>query len=255
MLPVRISRRPAAGGRKWADARPACLASALIIGGCASVSGKSDYDRDVSFTALRTFVWVDAARDSLDTGAASDPFLQRRLRRSVERELLDRGFVEGSGAAPVDFVVTAYAINASASYAARQSERRSGPRISFGFGIGFAHPWGYGYGYPRCCRFGYPYFGFPYWGFPYWGYPFVGYPFGFWHPWVGLTWGAAPVYEIPEGHLPGTLVVDVWDARTGQLIWRGWAEGALLSAPEAGDLPQFIDKAIGKIMKTFPPEG
>jgi hypothetical protein len=254
MLPVRISRGPTAEGRKRAGARPSSLAIALVLSGCASVSGKSDYDRGVSFASLRTFVWVDADKDSTGADAASSPFLQRRLRRSVERQLLDRGFVAGGGAEPVDFLVTAYAINASASYTAQQSGQLSGARISFGFGVGFGYPWWYGYGYRGCCRVGYPYYLFPYWGYPYWGYPYVGYPFGIWFPWVGLTWGAAPTYEIPEGHLPGTLVVDIWDARTGHLIWRGWSEGALLSAPETDELPEFIDMAVGKIMEKFPPE-
>ena len=257
MLPVGIARRRVTVGRSWAFAIPISVVLALIVGGCASVSGKSDYDRDVSFAALRTFVWVDAATDSSDVEAASDPFLQRRLRRSVESELLDRGFVAGSDAAPVDFVVTAYAVNAPAGNAARQSERRSGG-WSFGVGLGFGSPWWYGYGYRRCCRFGYPYFGYPYWGVPYWSYPFVTYPLGVWYPWVypwvGISWGAGRIYETAEGHLPGTLIVDVWDARTRQLIWRGWAEGALLSAPESEDMPAFIDKTIGKIMEAFPPE-
>lgn len=258
MLPAGTSRGPAAGVRSWRDVRSISLLVALIVGGCASVSGKSDYDRDVSFNALRTFAWMDAVRDSSDADAGPDPFLQRRLRRAVERELLERGFVAESGGASVDFVVTAYVTEPSASYAARQSGRGFGPRVSFGVGFGFGYPWWYGYRYPRCCGvgyryFGYPYWGFPSWGFPYWGYPFVGYPVGVWYPWVGMTWGGARVSEASDGYLPGTLVVDVWDARTGEIIWRGWAEGAMLSAPEPEEMPPFIDEVIGKIMETFPP--
>ena len=253
MPSAKLSWKDKAGARERASGQLACLAIGLILGGCASVSGKSDWDREASFTDLRTFVWLEAPRDSADADDAGDPFLGRRLRRSVESVLRERGFAEGSGEAPVDFAVTAYAIGPSTSDAARQSYRGPGPRISFGFGVGFAPTWGYGGWYPYCCGVGRPYFSYPYWGFPYWGYPFVGYPFGVWYPWVGLTWQPTVVYEPADGHLPGTLVVDVWDARTGQLIWRGWAEGALLSAPEPEDLPEFIDEAIGKIMETFPP--
>lgn len=236
MLPAGTSRGPAAGVRSWRDVRSISLLAALIVGGCASVSGKSDYDRDVSFNALRTFAWMDAVRDSSDADAGPDPFLQRRLRRAVERELLERGFVAESGGASVDFVVTAYVTEPSASYAARQSGRGFGPRVSFGVGFGFGYPWWYGYRYPRCCGvgyryFGYPYWGFPSWGFPYWGYPFVGYPVGVWYPWVGMTWGGRARQRgfgrIPAGH-PSRRRLGR-SHRRDHLAWLGGGRHALRS--------------------------
>ena len=192
---------------------------------------------------------------------------------------MNRGLVKGSPAEPVDLLVTAYAIDPAGSYAIRESSQGRGRTVSVGVGFGFGYPsvfgYPYGFGYPYrfpywgCCQYrfpyaGYPYWGGPYWGFPYWslsywGFPFGGYPFGYWSPWVGITWGArppayaAPLYAAPEGHPPGTLVVDILDARNRELIWRGWSDGALLLAPEPKDLPEFIDETIAKIMASFPP--
>ena len=66
-------------------------------------------------------------------------------------------------------------------------------------------------------------------------------------------------YSVPVGTprsarpWPGTLVVDVYDARTGELVWRGWAQDALAHAPEPEHMSEFIDETVGKIMQTFPP--
>jgi len=67
-------------------------------------------------------------------------------------------------------------------------------------------------------------------------------------------------YSVPVGagrsgqNWPGTLVVDVYDARTGELLWRGWAEDAMAYAPEPEHMSEFIEETVGKIMQTFPPE-
>ncbi len=54
--------------------------------------------------------------------------------------------------------------------------------------------------------------------------------------------------------MPGSFVVDVVDAESGELIWRGWAERALFFAPEElQDLPAFVEETVGRIMETFPP--
>jgi hypothetical protein len=49
----------------------------------------------------------------------------------------------------------------------------------------------------------------------------------------------------------GTLVVDIYDAKTQQLIWRGSAEDAL-SDKEAKN-EKSLDKGVAKMFKGFPP--
>jgi len=50
----------------------------------------------------------------------------------------------------------------------------------------------------------------------------------------------------------GVLVVDVIDARTGKLAWRGIVEDALASDPQKAD--KKTEKAVAKLLKKFPPE-
>lgn len=232
------------------------LLGCLLVSGCASVNAKVDYDRSVTFGSLQSYAWLAPVQDSAAAPVA-DPFLERRLRRSVGRLLQERGFEEGSGAGEVDFLVRAYATGADVRREGRGYRRA--PSVSFGVGFGF--PVGGWYGYPywrwRGHRYWrYPYWGYPTWGYPFgWGYPFFGYPY--FYPWVGVAYAPIPAdYGPLEGQAPGTLVVDILDGRTGELIWRGWAEGALALAPDdPAELPSFIDETIGKIMKPFPPPG
>jgi hypothetical protein len=50
----------------------------------------------------------------------------------------------------------------------------------------------------------------------------------------------------------GVLVVDVIDARSGKLAWRGLVEDALASDPQKAD--KKTEKAVAKLLKKFPPE-
>ena len=49
----------------------------------------------------------------------------------------------------------------------------------------------------------------------------------------------------------GTLVVDMFDASTKKLVWRGTAEGALSTKPEE-NYPK-VEKIIARLFKKFPP--
>ena len=50
----------------------------------------------------------------------------------------------------------------------------------------------------------------------------------------------------------GTLVVDLYDAKTKQLIWRGSAEDALSNKAEKNE--KNLDKGVTKMFKDFPPK-
>jgi len=125
--------------------------------------------------------------------------------------------------------------------------------LGFGFGYspGFWAPWGYGpfnpgyYGPWRSGRFRRVGFGV---GFsPYFGYP---YGYGAYGP-----YGAYGGYRERDLRLPpGSFVVDVMDGESGDLVWRGWAEGALAYAPDEDELPAFIASVVHRIMGRFPPE-
>jgi hypothetical protein len=51
----------------------------------------------------------------------------------------------------------------------------------------------------------------------------------------------------------GTLLLDFVDARSNSLVWRGWAEGALLGAiDEQAWMERAVDTAVTRIMVRFP---
>jgi Domain of unknown function (DUF4136) len=76
----------------------------------------------------------------------------------------------------------------------------------------------------------------------------------------GLSWqrgwgsgnfmdGTATVQDIPVG----TLVFDIWDAKTKKLIWRGTIlEPASVTGNKEAD--QKLDKAVGQVLAQYPPK-
>ena len=53
----------------------------------------------------------------------------------------------------------------------------------------------------------------------------------------------------------GTLLIDVVDARTNRLAWRGWAEGSLDGViDDQAWMNQKVDEAVTRIMARFPRE-
>ena len=79
-----------------------------------------------------------------------------------------------------------------------------------------------------------PYFGG--WGWRGWGFPFYG-------GWGG--WNAPYTRQYTEG----TLIIDVLDARTNQLVWRGSVEGEV---DNVARLQKRIRKGVEAIMKKYP---
>ena len=50
----------------------------------------------------------------------------------------------------------------------------------------------------------------------------------------------------------GTLVLDMYDAKTKHLVWRSTASGDISNSPSSNQ--QRFDKAIDQMLKTFPPK-
>ena len=74
------------------------------------------------------------------------------------------------------------------------------------------------------------------WGWdPYWdGYGGIG---------MGSSTTTAHTYEV------GTLIIDIWDAKTNNAVFRGSAEGVVKANPEKA--AKQIEKAVAKIGKKF----
>jgi hypothetical protein len=76
-----------------------------------------------------------------------------------------------------------------------------------------------------------------------------GYGYGPYGGWYGGG-GGVDVYEYKEG----TLIVDMVDAASKQLVWRGTAQGVLAdSPPSPEEMQRRIDNVVGKLLQNFPP--
>jgi hypothetical protein len=66
-------------------------------------------------------------------------------------------------------------------------------------------------------------------------------------------WGApssVDVYQYKEG----TLIVDVVDAKTKQLVWRGFATGTVDPDAKPEQRERKLNDAIAQMMAQFPPK-
>src|SRR6266576_1452243 len=70
-----------------------------------------------------------------------------------------------------------------------------------------------------------------------------------WRRFGGGGFGEATTTE--QDYKEGTLVVDMFDAKTKQLIWRGSAEDMLSDKADKNE--KNLDKGVAKMFKDFPP--
>lgn len=68
--------------------------------------------------------------------------------------------------------------------------------------------------------------------------------------WLG-SGGTGEATITPQSYKEGTLVIDMYDVKTKQLIWRGSAEGTLSDKAEKNE--KKLENAVAKMFKYFPP--
>ncbi len=208
----------------------------VALAGCATLQVETDYDPQVSLTQLSTYDWVDQEAEASGDPAVDSPLLQRHIRDAVESELGRMGYRKVTSETP-DFRV-AYSVMAE------QESRIDG---SYGYGSYGLGPYGFGsygyrgpYAYPRSSyrgSFGFSLYGGRYLR-PYYGYSGAGYA------------GAGRVRE----YLQGTLVLDIIDVRTEEVIFRGWARKSLHSDPSPEKVRMYVTEAVEEILEDFPPQ-
>ncbi len=202
------------------------LFAPLALAGCASLQVRTDYDPQVSFAELRAYDWSNQTINAGGNPAVNSTLVERRIQRAVDSTLGRMGYERVTTATP-DFRVT-YQIYTELKW-----------RVNPGYGYG---SYGYGgYGHFGHGSFGHRGFGHGHSGFGY-GHSGFGY---------GSSYGSSLVYEYVET----TLVLDVADARTNELIWRGWATGALDQNPTPNEVQKFVSEAVEKILEEFPRAG
>jgi len=130
------------------------LFALLTLAGCSTLTVTSDYDSSVNFSAYHSYRWLETP-DSSDAKDvfASHPFIFKRVRAAVDRELAAKGYVmKESGY--VDFTVSAHAnIQEKARFDPPP------PYYDYDFAYyrgraGWYRPW---WGYPYAYPYSYPY--------------------------------------------------------------------------------------------------
>lgn len=77
------------------------------------------------------------------------------------------------------------------------------------------------------------------WGWRHWGYG------------VGTRFSTSQVHQYREG----TIVLEIVDSKSNQLVWQGSAEGALTGLANPEDADEQVNKAVRDMLATFPPGG
>jgi uncharacterized protein DUF4136 len=77
------------------------------------------------------------------------------------------------------------------------------------------------------------------------GYGFGGYGMGTWGGYYGMHAGPVSTTTRVVEYLKGTLVVDIWDAATKELVWRGQVTDSLPDNPQKAE--KTVVKAIEKL--------
>ncbi|EQA46131.1 PF13590 domain protein [Leptospira broomii serovar Hurstbridge str. 5399] len=187
--------------------------------GCTSAQIQSSYDTSLDFAKYKTFDWYPS-KEKNDEKYFGDFSVQREIRFLLRRELEGRGLTLNSK--KPDLLVEFHGVVES-----KLVEERV-PAFS-----------GMSYGYSPYYYGGPPIGALPYYG----GYNSM-YPYGY---------NNVP-YQIPnQSHVQefkdGTLLVDIVDRKTNQLVWRGWAEDSL---EDLDDLKNELKSEIPKLMKGYP---
>jgi hypothetical protein len=176
---------------------------------------KVSYDTgNADFTALQTFAFKDSPVDdtTTDQTAYDSPLVTERTRAAIAAQLEARGLRQVD-AHPDIYVTTRRVFKTETTV--------------------YSSPYWYGN---------------PYW----WG--GLGYAYGWRYDPYYTGWG--PVYGdgsywIDERTI-GTLVVDVENARTGQLMWRGLAEKHVHEHASPEDRIKRVNKEVTKMFEKFP---
>ena len=69
----------------------------------------------------------------------------------------------------------------------------------------------------------------------------------------GLRWGGGMATAQSSTISTGTLVLDMYDPSTKQLVWTGRVTKTLDAGANQGKKQKNLDKAMQKLLKTFPP--
>lgn len=193
---------------------------ALIIGTTVDAGTKVrvDYDENASFEHLRQYSWADHVNDNDLDQALSGTLVSERIREEIEIELASLGY-EKVDPEQADFLID-YHLSTEEKTKVTTFDNYYGSSY-YGHGYGHSYRHGYGRSYGR--SYGHSY------GHGYGG----GYGHGYGYADVGYI--ATP---IVREFLEVTLTLDIIEAQTGAVIWRGWAIKSLDQHPKTEEDPE-----------------
>lgn len=220
----------------------------LALMGCATMKVQSDYNELASFSHLRTYAWADAGKAegsyTVDTeGAGTNGSSNGSSRaRANSKSRSDRTYTGGSYGSPV---VNSPLLDRRIRDAFDAELARRGfvkaPAEEADFLIDYylvadervsVHTFDrltYGHGYGGLHRFRHPFF--------------FGHHLGPYYTTSSYT----------REYLEGTLILDVVDAKTNEVIWRGWASKSLDRNPKPDKVRKYVAQAVEHILEEFPP--
>ena len=201
------------------------LLVSLASAGCSTLYVQTDSDPQAPVSGLKTYAWADGGVHNGTDPAVNSPLVGRLIEDAVDSTLAGLDYQKVATEDP-DFRIT-YRID---------TEVRSEVSPRYGYGGSFYDPYyGHGFGHGR---FGY---GFGHGRF---GHGRFGYGFGHGYPGYGGSY--------MRDYLQGTVVLDIVDARTGRVIWRGWARKDLSRNPKPKDVRKYIAAAVHQVFEDFP---
>jgi hypothetical protein len=77
----------------------------------------------------------------------------------------------------------------------------------------------------------------------------VGFGYPFYNPFFGSAFYPAFPYDV-RSYQQANLIIDIIDAHTHQLVWRGWTSSELTRANYSSPA---VDEAVKRILAEFPP--
>lgn len=187
------------------------LATALLLGFSQLVNAQvsTDYDRSVDFGQYKTYAFTKP-EVNVKNPVYSSPLLMERIQGNLARELGERGLTQQTTKPDLLVKVHTYTEDKTRNVV-------NGPA----YGPFFPYRWGF---------------------FPY--------RFGYWPMWGGGFYGGwNNQASRQENYTQGTLLVDMLDARTKKLLWRGAIQGVV---DNPNRLDRQVARGVRKIMKDYP---
>jgi hypothetical protein len=188
-----------------------------ILSACSSYNYYTAAANKTNLSAYRTFAWAAQQRNPNKQWRPLDEIGNGKLQEATKQALISKGLtLEQQNP---DLLVRYATVTGRGTKTEFYSPYYGGFYGGWGYGGGWYRPWGYGYG----------------WG---WG-----------GPWGYGGWGGG--YAQKVHYKEGTIIIDLIDSRTQQVVWRGYGVGELHNPKQTmRDIPKVVEGIINQLQLT-----